>query len=81
MHVEVEERFLLLAFGRILLPQPHHRADDLGIVAVRLGLRVDILDVVGDRLLFFLELLDPLDDGTELVRVNTTRLSQDDLPF
>ena len=50
--------------------QPAQRDDlahRLGVVAGRLGLGVDVLDVVGDALLFFLEPLDPLDEQPQLV--------------
>ena len=33
-----------------------------GVIAVGLGLRVDVLDVVRDALLLFLKPLDPLDE-------------------
>src|SRR5205085_5829455 len=42
-------------------------ADRLGVVAVGLHLRVDILDVVGDALLLLFEALNALDEKTQLV--------------
>ena len=51
----------------VLLAQAHDRAQRLHVVAVALGLGVDVADVVGDRLLLFLEPLDALDEGLELI--------------
>ena len=67
MQVEVEQRLLLLPLGDVLLAEPDDRAERLGVEAVALGLGVDFLDVVGERLLLLLEPLDALDDGSELV--------------
>src|SRR5207253_4199169 len=61
------ERLGLLALGIVLLAQADQRAERLGIEAVGLGFRVDFLDVIGERLLFFLEPLDALDDRLQLV--------------
>jgi hypothetical protein len=41
---------------------------DLGVVAVGLRLGVDVLDIVGDALLLFLEALDALDEKPQLIR-------------
>ena len=67
MHVEVEQRFLLGPLRLIHLPEPHDRAQRLGVEAVGLGLGVDFLDVIGERLLLFLQPFDALDDGAELI--------------
>ena len=42
-------------------------AHRLGVVAGRLGLGVDVLDVIGDALFFFLEPLDALDEQAQLL--------------
>ena len=57
-----EHRVLLLARVRLHSAQANDHAHDLGVVAVGLGLRVDVLDVVRDALLLFLKPLDPLDE-------------------
>jgi len=48
-------------------PQPHDHPHDLGIIAVGLGLGIDVADIVGDAFLFFLEPLDPLDEQPQLI--------------
>ena len=51
----------------VLLAHAHDGAQRLDVVAVALGFRIDVADIVGDRLLFFFQTLDALDDGLELV--------------
>ena len=58
------------------LPQPHDRAHRLGVVAVRLGLGIDVLDVVGDRLFLFLQPLDTFDEQAKLVGMTYEGLVQ-----
>src|SRR5262249_5978391 len=70
----LQDRFLLLALVGILLSQANDGAQRLDVVAVALGFRIDIADVVGDGFLFLLQPLDPLDDGFELVLGEARRL-------
>ena len=51
----------------VLLAHPHDGAQRLDVIAVALGLGIDVADVVGNGLLFFFQPLDALDDGLELV--------------
>ena len=67
LQVGFEDRFLLLALLLVLLAQPHHGAQRLHVVAVAFGLGIDIADVVGDRLFFFFQAFDALDDRSELI--------------
>src|SRR5215470_9493560 len=67
MHIGLQDRFLLLALVGILLAHPHDGAQRLDVEARALGLRIDVADVVGDRLLFLLQPLDALDEGLELI--------------
>src|SRR5579859_1634079 len=67
VQIGFQNRFLLLALVDVLLAQAHHGAQRLDVVAVDLGLAVDVADVVGDRLLLFFEPLDAFDEGFELV--------------
>ena len=46
---------------------PHDRAQRLDVEAGALGFRIDVADIVGDRLLLLLEPLDALDEGLQLV--------------
>src|SRR5580704_4123196 len=62
-----KNRFLLGALVFILLTQSHDRAQHLHIVAVALGFRVNVADVVGNRLLLFLEALYTFDKSLELI--------------
>jgi NTP pyrophosphatase (non-canonical NTP hydrolase) len=61
------DRLGLGALVRVLLAHAHDGAQRLDVVAVTLGFGEDVADVVGDRLLLFLQPLDALDDGLELV--------------
>jgi hypothetical protein len=51
VHVEVEDSFLFLPLGRLLLAQPDDLAHDLGVVAGPFGFGEDVPDVVRDPLL------------------------------
>src|SRR5689334_23997029 len=55
VHVGLEHRLVLDPLVLVLLAQTYHRAHGLHVVAVALGLGVDVADVVGDRLLLLLE--------------------------
>src|SRR6478609_5964624 len=70
LQIEVEDRLFLLALFEIALAQRDDLAQHLDVVAVALGLGIDLLDVVGDRLLLFLEALDALHDALELIALN-----------
>src|SRR5690606_9271237 len=64
--VEIENRLFFLPLGLVLLAQPDKRADSPGVEARTLRFGVNFLDIVGDRLLFFLKTLDALDQGAQL---------------
>src|SRR4029078_9883832 len=65
--IGLQHRVLLLAVVGLHSSQPYDHAHDLGVVAVGLGLGVDVADIVGDALLLFLEALDPLDEQPQLI--------------
>ena len=58
---------MLGALVGVLLAQAHDGAQRLDVVAVALGFRIDIANVVGDGFLLLLQPLDPLDNGLELI--------------
>ena len=65
---EVGEPIELLRAGMLFhAAQADDRAHRLGVVAVGLGLGVDVLHIVGDALLFLFEALDAFDEKTQLV--------------
>ena len=70
LQIEVEDRLLLGPLIGVALADGDDLAQHLDVVAVALGLGVDLLDVVGDGLLLFLETLDALHDALELVALN-----------
>src|SRR5690349_3124269 len=63
--VGVEQRVLLVAVGRVHLPERNDLPHGLDVVADALGLAVDVLDVASDGAALFLELLDPLDEALQ----------------
>ena len=67
VQVGLEDRFLLLALVGVLLAHPHHGAQHLDVEAGSLGLRIDVADIVGERLLFLFQLLDARNDRLELI--------------
>ena len=67
VHIGFEQRLLLLALVAVLLAQADNDTQCLDVKAVALGLGIDIANVVGDRFFLFLEPLDPLDKGFELI--------------
>src|SRR5882672_12015346 len=73
VHVGLKHRLVLHPLVLILLAQPHDRAQRLDVIAIALGLGIDVADVVSDRLLLLLEPLDALDDGLELILGETRR--------
>jgi hypothetical protein len=48
------------------LAQAHDRPHRLHVIAVGLGFQIDVLDVIGDALLFLFEALDALDEEAQL---------------
>src|SRR6185437_10943793 len=68
--VEVEDSFLFLTLGCILLAQADDGAQRLGVETGAFCLGKDVLDVVGDGLLLFLKTLDALDERAQLARGN-----------
>src|ERR1700730_14601007 len=72
VQVDVEQRLLLVALLRVLLAQPNHFAQDLHVEAVALGLLIDFLLVFVQRLDLFLDPLDALDDGAQLIAGDPT---------
>src|SRR5215469_9803422 len=70
LHVDVEERLLLLAVGGIHAAQAHDLAHDLGFVAGRLRFGIDFADIAGKRGALFFQPLDPLDEGFQSLRLN-----------
>jgi uncharacterized protein YcbK (DUF882 family) len=67
LQVGFENCLVLPALVGVLLAHADDGAQRLDLVAVALRFRIHIADVVGDRLLLFLQPLDPFDDGLELV--------------
>src|SRR6185437_6861750 len=63
--VGIEQRVLLVAVGRVHLPQRNDLPHGLDVVADALGLAVDVLDVAADGAALFLELLDALDEALQ----------------
>jgi hypothetical protein len=53
MQVEIAHRFLLFAFGAVLLAIAHDLAEHLAVEAGAFGFGVGFLDVVGDRFFLF----------------------------
>src|SRR5574337_668416 len=68
--IKVEDRLLLHPLVAVLSAQGHDLAHDLDVEAVGLGLPVDVLDVVGERLFLFLEPLDAFDESAQVSRVH-----------
>src|ERR1700733_1769610 len=67
LHVSLQDGFLFGPLVGVLLAQAHDGAQRLDVVAVAFGFGIDIADIVRNRLLFFFQPLDALDDGLELV--------------
>ena len=67
VQVGFENLLLLAALVGIQLAQAHDRAQRLGIEAGAFRFGIHVADVVGGRLLLFLEALDALDDRFELI--------------
>src|SRR5690606_16996519 len=73
MQIELKDRLLLLTLCLVLLAQTDHLTQRLRIETIAFGFGIDFLDVVGDGRLFFLEPLDTLDDGPQLVLRDAAR--------
>lgn len=70
VHVELQHRILFLALMVLFLAQTYDGPDNLAVEAGTFELRVNFLDVVADRFLFFLKALDTLDEGAQLADGN-----------
>src|SRR3546814_8985796 len=64
--IHVEDRFHFLAVVDRHLPQAHDLPHDLWVVTLRLGLVVNVADIVGDTLFLFLQPLAALDEKAQL---------------
>src|SRR5262249_27165315 len=73
VHVGLEHRLVFHPLVLVLLAQAHHGTHGLHVVAVALGLGIDVADIVGNRLLLLLEPLDALDESLELILGETGR--------
>src|SRR6202166_716244 len=58
LHVGFQDGFLLGALVFVLLAQANDGTQRLDVEAVALGFRIDVADIVGDRLFFFFQPLD-----------------------
>jgi len=67
MHIGLENSLLLAPFIGILLAQPHDRAQCLDVEAVGLGLGINVPNIVADRFFLFLQPLDALDEGLQMI--------------
>src|SRR5262249_40973779 len=68
--VEVEQALLLVDLLLVHFTELDDLTHDLGLEAGSLGLGIDFLDVAAQRALFFLEPLDALDKGFQLLAGN-----------
>src|SRR5262245_19701648 len=73
LHIGLQDGFLFLTLVRILLAVANDGSQCLDVETIALGLAVNILDVVRDRLLLFFEPLDAFDDRLELILCETMR--------
>ena len=65
--VDVEQGLLLLHVGGFLLADADELAQHLHVEAGRFGLGIDVLDVAAERLAFFFQPLDALDQAAQAV--------------
>src|SRR5712664_292613 len=63
LHIGFQDGFLFGPLVGVLFAQAHDGAQRLDVEAVAFGLRIDIADIVRNRLLFFFQPLDAFDDG------------------
>jgi hypothetical protein len=73
MHVEVEERLLLVALLLVFLADPEHFPQHLDVEAVALGFRKDFPFGLVQFLDLLVDVLDALDDGPQLIAWNVGR--------
>src|SRR4029453_12494791 len=66
--VDLEQRLLLLAVGRIHFAQAHDLAHHLGVEAGALGFGIDLADVGGEPPLLLPQPLDALDERAQPIR-------------
>ena len=71
--IEVDQRLLLDPLVGVLAPYGNDLADDFRVEAVALGLGVDFLDILAERLFLLVEPLDALDEGAQLPRIDFVR--------
>src|SRR3569623_1992642 len=69
-HVEVEQAFALVALVLVFLAQLDDLLEDLHVEAVALGFRENLLLLHAQLLQNAVEVLDPLDEGTDLAAGN-----------
>src|SRR4051812_13634159 len=70
LQINLEERFQLVALLLVLLAHPDHLAKNLDVEAVPLGLEIDFLLGFGELLDLLVDVLDPLDNGAQLIARN-----------
>src|SRR6266852_1255119 len=80
LHVDVQERFLLVALLLVQLAHPDDLAQNLDVEAVPLGLEVDLLLAFVELLDLLVDVLDTLDDRSQLVARNVSRSAHGLLP-
>src|SRR6185437_6891048 len=78
--IGLEQRFLLVELVLIHFPDLDDLAHDLYFEAVRLGLGIDVANIVAQRLLLFFQALDALDEGFEMIAGDAARLRHDMSP-
>src|SRR5258708_20904892 len=66
LHIGFQDGFLFGPLVGVLFAQAHDGAQRLDVEAVALGLRIDVADIVRNRLLFFFKPLTALDAVLEL---------------
>ena len=70
LQIGLQQRLQLVALLLILLADPDHLAKNLDVEAVALGFQVDLLLGFGELLDLVFDVLDPLDDGAQLIARN-----------
>lgn len=70
LQIDLQERLQLVALLLVLLAHPDHLAKNLDVEAVPLGLEIDFLLGFGELLDLLVDVLDPLDNGAQLVARN-----------
>src|SRR5215470_10767436 len=67
MQIGLQDRLLLGTLVLVLLAQAYDCAKRRDIIAIAFGFRINVANVVGNSLLFFFQMLDPLDDCPQLI--------------